>query len=379
MSKIIDTPLESLLGKVPDPKFPGQSIIEGGYVQSAQLENKQALCILQISPDDGPEMEELRQKVEILLLETDNIERATVVLTAEKPSGENEEKAREPRSQPDQKNLPLAPDVKHIIAVASGKGGVGKSTMALNLASSLAYMGYKTGLMDADIYGPSIPKLTGLSGQKPRGGAKDKDSPGKIEPLEAFGLKIMSIGFMVAEETPMIWRGPMVQSAIIQLLRDVNWGELDYLIVDMPPGTGDAQLTLAQKVPLSGAVIISTPQDIALIDARKGLAMFEKVGVPVLGLIENMSYFECPGCGERTEIFGHGGARKEAEALNLKFLGEIPLNAVIRKHSDNGRSLINDKDSEDFCTKFIECAGAMIDSLQERHKVSSRFPEIVIE
>jgi ATP-binding protein involved in chromosome partitioning len=226
------------------------------------------------------------------------------------------------------------PGVKAIIAVASGKGGVGKSTTALNLALGLRDLGLRVGLLDADIYGPSVPRLTGIN-EKPT-----LDDNRKMIPIERFGLSIMSIGFLVEEETAMIWRGPMVMSAITQMLRDVAWGTLDVLIVDMPPGTGDAQLTLAQNVPLTGAVIVSTPQDLALIDARRGLAMFTKVNVPVLGIIENMSYFQCPECGTRSDIFGHGGARHEAERLKVPFLGEVPLHMSIRAMSDAGTPVV---------------------------------------
>lgn len=226
------------------------------------------------------------------------------------------------------------PGVAAIIAVASGKGGVGKSTTALNLALGLRDLGLKVGLLDADIYGPSVPRLTGIN-EKPV-----LDDNRKMIPIERFGLSIMSIGFLVEEETAMIWRGPMVMSAITQMLRDVAWDTLDVLIVDMPPGTGDAQLTLAQNVPLKGAVIVSTPQDLALIDARRGLAMFTKVNVPVLGIIENMSYFQCPECGTRSDIFGHGGARHEAERLKVPFLGEVPLHMSIRAMSDAGTPVV---------------------------------------
>jgi ATP-binding protein involved in chromosome partitioning len=226
------------------------------------------------------------------------------------------------------------PGVKAVIAVASGKGGVGKSTTSLNVALGLRDLGLKVGLLDADIYGPSVPRLTGIS-EKPT-----LDDNKKMIPIERFGLSIMSIGFLVEEETAMIWRGPMVMSAITQMLRDVAWGQLDVLVVDMPPGTGDAQLTLAQNVPLKGAVIVSTPQDLALIDARRGLAMFTKVNVPVLGIIENMSYFQCPECGTRSDIFGHGGARHEAERLGVPFLGEVPLHMSIRAMSDAGTPVV---------------------------------------
>jgi ATP-binding protein involved in chromosome partitioning len=227
------------------------------------------------------------------------------------------------------------PGIAAIIAVASGKGGVGKSTTALNLALGLRDLGLRVGLLDADIYGPSVPRLTGIR-EKPQLNA-DK----KMIPITRFGLAIMSIGFLVEEDTAMIWRGPMVMSAITQMLRDVAWGNLDVLVVDMPPGTGDAQLTLAQNVPLKGAIIISTPQDLSLIDARRGLAMFKKVNVPVLGIVENMSYFQCPHCGTRSDIFGHGGARHEAENLGVPFLGEIPLHMSIRATSDAGTPVVD--------------------------------------
>ncbi|MCB1391962.1 MULTISPECIES: Mrp/NBP35 family ATP-binding protein [unclassified Nitrobacter] len=236
-------------------------------------------------------------------------------------------------------NSPMArqadiPGVAAVIAVASGKGGVGKSTTALNLALGLRDSGLRVGLLDADIYGPSIPRLTGIC-EKPQL-TDDK----KMAPIGRFGLAIMSVGFLIEEESAVIWRGPMVTSAIRQMLRDVAWGKLDVLVVDMPPGTGDAQLTLAQNVPLKGAVIISTPQDLSLIDARRGLAMFRKVNVPVLGIIENMSFFQCPHCGARSDIFGHGGARHEAERLGVPFLGEIPLHMSIRQTSDSGHPVV---------------------------------------
>jgi ATP-binding protein involved in chromosome partitioning len=229
---------------------------------------------------------------------------------------------------------PAVPGVGAIIAVASGKGGVGKSTTAVNLALGLRDLGLKVGMLDADIYGPSVPKLLAIRGKPEMLGGN------RLKPMEGYGLKVMSIGFLVEEETPMIWRGPMVMSALTQMLREVEWGTLDVMVVDMPPGTGDAQLTMAQQVPLRGAVIVSTPQDLALIDARRGIAMFNRVNVPVLGVVENMSFFVCPKCGERSDIFGHGGAEHEAQRQGVPFLGAVPLHMAIRETSDAGRPVV---------------------------------------
>lgn len=295
-------------------------------------------------------LEPMRLAAEKTVKEIPGVTGALVTLTAEKKGGRTSDDApppprpqarpqarpattpTPPRAAPAQRTAskPGIPGVGAIIAVASGKGGVGKSTTAVNIALGLQANGLKVGILDADIYGPSMPRLLGLSG-------RPETLEGRIlKPLENYGIKVMSIGFMVEEETPMIWRGPMVMSALTQMLREVAWGQLDVLVVDMPPGTGDAQLTMAQQVPLAGAVVVSTPQDLALIDARKGLAMFRKVDVPVLGIVENMSYFIAPDTGTRYDIFGHGGARKEAERLNVPFLGEVPLHMDIRAHSDEG-------------------------------------------
>ena len=250
------------------------------------------------------------------------------------------------------------PGIAAVIAVASGKGGVGKSTTALNLALGLRDLGLRVGLLDADIYGPSVPRLTGIR-EKPQ-----LNDDKKMIPISRFGLAIMSIGFLVEEETAMIWRGPMVMSAITQMLRDVAWGTLDVLVVDMPPGTGDAQLTLAQNVPLKGAVIVSTPQDLSLIDARRGLAMFRKVNVPVLGIIENMSYFQCPHCGTQSDIFGHGGARHEAERLGVPFLGEIPLHMSIRATSDSGTPVVESEPDGPHAAIYRAIGAKVRDQLQ---------------
>jgi ATP-binding protein involved in chromosome partitioning len=253
-----------------------------------------------------------------------------VVLTASRPAAAPPPAAA--RTPPGQGQM-LLPEVKAIIAVASGKGGVGKSTTAVNLAVALAADGLSVGLLDADIYGPSLPQMLGTR-EKPRAVGQ------RIIPVSRWGLKAMSIGFLVEEETPMIWRGPMVMGALEQMMGQVEWGPLDVMVVDMPPGTGDAQLTMSQRVPLAGAVIVSTPQDVALLDARRGVRMFQKVNVPILGLIENMSVFCCPNCGHRSEIFGHGGARREAERLGVPFLGEIPLLPVIRELADAGTPIV---------------------------------------
>jgi ATP-binding protein involved in chromosome partitioning len=252
----------------------------------------------------------------------------------------------------------LIPGVRHAVAVASGKGGVGKSTVAVNLAAALAGQGARVGLLDADVYGPSIPLMTGIDAQP--GLTPDR----RLAPFERFGVRIMSLGFLVERDVAVIWRGPMVMKALEQLLRDVHWGELDYLIVDMPPGTGDAQLTLSQRVRLAGAVIVTTPQDVALADARKGVAMFRKVDVPVLGIVENMSYFRCPHCSERTDVFGAGGGRAEAERLGVPFLGEIPLHAAIRAAGDSGEPVVAAAPSSPEAEALLEIAARIRTSLE---------------
>jgi ATP-binding protein involved in chromosome partitioning len=256
--------------------------------------------------------------------------------------------------------------------VASGKGGVGKSTTACNLALGLVSQGLKVGVLDADIYGPSMPKLFALKGRPQVKEART------LIPMQGYGAKVMSIGFLVEEDTPMIWRGPMVISALNQMLREVDWGELDVLVVDMPPGTGDAQLTMSQSVPLSGAVIVSTPQDLALIDARRGIAMFQRVSVPILGLVENMSYFLCPNCGTRSDIFGHGGARAEASRLGVPFLGEVPLHMDIRERSDAGRPVVATQPDSAHSRIYQRMAGDLWASLQGAGAVRAG-PRIVIE
>jgi ATP-binding protein involved in chromosome partitioning len=262
--------------------------------------------------------------------------------------------------------------IAHMIAVASGKGGVGKSTTAVNLALALQALGLKAGILDADIYGPSQPRLLGLAGRPQVAG-------GRLRPMDGYGLKVMSMGFLVDEGSPVIWRGPMVVSALMQMLRDVDWGELDVLVIDMPPGTGDVQLTIAQQVPLSGAIIVSTPQDLALIDARKGLNMFRKVDVPVLGIIENMSTFVCPKCGERTDIFGHGGAMREAERLGIPFLGGIPLQLAIRATSDAGLPIVATSPASPEALLYQEIAGKAWERLADGTLARADAPRLELE
>jgi ATP-binding protein involved in chromosome partitioning len=314
----------------------GKDVVSLGMVSGLAVRDGHIAFALEVPRARAAELEPLRKAAEQAVDALPGVLSVSAVLTAESAA----KAAPPPREHghahgaPAAAAKPLVPGVKTIVAVASGKGGVGKSTTAVNLALGFAANGLRVGILDADIYGPSMPRMLGISG-------KPNSRDGKIlEPMENYGIKCMSMGFLVAEDTPMIWRGPMVMSALNQMLRDVNWGELEILVVDLPPGTGDAQLTMAQQVPLAGAVIVSTPQDIALLDARKGLNMFRKVDVPVLGIIENMSYFSCPNCGHRSEIFGHGGARLEAERLGVEFLGEVPLDIVIRQTSDEGHPIV---------------------------------------
>jgi ATP-binding protein involved in chromosome partitioning len=322
----------------------GQSLSGSGRVADILIDGGKVIFAIGIDATEAAAMEPVRKAAESAVSGLPGVTQVLVGLTADKAPSSAAAQARQRAQRPTPGGAPPKPagipGVKQIIAVASGKGGVGKSTTTANLAVALAALGLRVGVLDADIYGPSVPKIFGITG-KPR-----LVSGRTLAPMEAYGLKIMSIGFLIDEETPMIWRGPMVISAITQMLREVAWGELDVLVVDMPPGTGDAQLTMAQQTPLAGAVIVSTPQDLALLDARRGVAMFRKVEVPILGIVENMSYFICPECGTRSDIFAHGGARHEAERLDVPFLGEVPLAMPIRETSDSGRPIVaSDPDS----------------------------------
>ena len=336
------------LAKVASPC--GVALTNANVLSPVSVTDGKVFFSINVDATEARAWESVRAQAEAAVRAIPGVTAAMIALTAERKPGATPPPAPQrpapgvqpvaAHKPPHSPASPMAkqaeiPGIAAVIAVASGKGGVGKSTTALNLALGLRDLGLRVGLLDADIYGPSVPRLTGIS-EKPQ-----LDDNRKMIPIQRFGLAIMSIGFLVEEDTAMIWRGPMVMSAITQMLRDVAWGTLDILVVDMPPGTGDAQLTLAQNVPLKGAVIISTPQDLSLIDARRGLAMFRKVNVPVLGIVENMSYFQCPHCGTKSDIFGHGGARHEAERLGVPFLGEIPLHMSIRATSDSGTPVVD--------------------------------------
>jgi ATP-binding protein involved in chromosome partitioning len=305
-----------------------KDVVALGMIQGLAVKDGHISFALEVAAEDGRTKEPLRLACEKAALALKGARSVTAVLTAHRPAARAHNHAPKPAAGAPERQGPNG--VKAVIAVASGKGGVGKSTVAVNLAIALHQLGRKVGLLDADIYGPSIPRMLGLKG-------KPTSKDGKIlQPMQAWGLKAMSIGSLISDDQPMIWRGPMVMTALTQLIYDVEWAPLDVLVVDMPPGTGDAQLTLAQRVPLAGCVIVSTPQDVALIDARKGLAMFKKTHVPVFGIVENMSTFVCPNCNHESHIFGHGGARETAAELGADFLGEIPLHIRVRETSDGG-------------------------------------------
>ncbi len=360
------------LAKVMSPR--GVALGNAGVLSAITVNDGKVFFSINVDAAEARAWENTRADAEAAVRAIPGVTVAMIALTAERKAGSPAPPAPHRHAQgvphvsshrpPQSPASPMSkqseiPGVAAVIAVASGKGGVGKSTTALNLALGLRDLGLRVGLLDADIYGPSVPRLTGIR-EKPQ-----LNDDKKMIPIVRFGLAIMSIGFLVEEDTAMIWRGPMVMSAITQMLRDVAWGTLDILVVDMPPGTGDAQLTLAQNVPLKGAVIISTPQDLSLIDARRGLAMFRKVNVPVLGIVENMSYFQCPHCGTRSDIFGHGGARHEAERLAVPFLGEIPLHMSIRATSDSGMPVVESEPDGPYAAIYRAIGAKVRDQLRD--------------
>jgi ATP-binding protein involved in chromosome partitioning len=354
------------LANVTDPAS-GKSVTEAGLIQGLVLRDGHVGFSVEVAAARGRTAEPLRKAAEDAVAALPGVLSVTAVLTAHSEAANARPAPPQGHAHPP-KSAGIE-GVNAVIAVASGKGGVGKSTVAVNLALGLAKLGLKVGLLDADIYGPSVPRLLAIT-------HKPESDGHKLKPIEKFGIKAMSIGFMVPEDSPMIWRGPMVQSALTQMMNDVSWAPLDVLVVDMPPGTGDAQLTIAQRVPLKGAVIVSTPQDIALIDARKGIAMFEKTQVPILGLIENMSVFICENCGHETHIFGHGGARAEAAKLNAPFLGEIPLVPRIRETSDGGTPVVASHPDSAEAKAFLAIAAQVAQKIAAPSRAA---PRIVVE
>jgi ATP-binding protein involved in chromosome partitioning len=353
---------------VKDPAT-GQDVVSSGMVGAISARDGMVQFGLAVPRERARAMEPLRAACEKAAAAVPGVISATVVLTAHRDVATDQGPARASRPPAGQGQQVLMPEVRRIVAVASGKGGVGKSTTAVNLAVALAQQGLRVGLLDADIYGPSLPLMLGSS-------EKPMTTGQRVIPIEIWGLKAMSIGFLVDPETAMIWRGPMVMGALEQMMGQVEWGALDIMVIDMPPGTGDAQLTISQRVALAGAVIVSTPQDVALIDARRGVKMFEKVNVPVLGLIENMSYFCCPECGHRSEIFGHGGAKAEAERMGTEFLGELPLKLSIREMADAGTPIVTAAPDSHEAASYRRIAARIWEKVEAPAKVG---PRIVME
>ncbi len=383
MAEVTEKDVLRALAGVADPDRK-KDIVSLGMVSGLTLKGGHVAFAIEVDAERGPHLEPLRKAAEKAVDALPGVLTVSAVLTAERNAhaGHGHEHGHEHghgqghehgHGHGHGEEAPLMPGVKTIIAVASGKGGVGKSTTAVNLALALKSLGLSVGMFDADIFGPSQPRMLGVSGAQPV--SIDGQN---MEPIEAYGLKVMSIGFLVPEDSPVVWRGPMVMGALEQMMRQVNWGELDVLVVDMPPGTGDTQLTMTQRVPLTGAVIVSTPQDIALLDARKGLNMFRQVNVPVLGIIENMSYYSCPNCGHEAHIFGHGGAKFEAVRLSTDFLGELPLDIVIRTTSDDGRPIVVSQPESPHAAAYKAIAAKVWDKVQLLQS-SKKAPKIVMQ
>ena len=373
MASVTKEQVLAALTDVLDPDS-GQNVVAGGLISGVVVRDGNVGFALEVDPAQGAAKEPLRKACETAVDRLPGVLSVTAVMTAERQaSGQadghshahgqghargdaqgGQAQAGASQAAP-QQGSELLPGVKSVIAIASGKGGVGKSTTAVNLATAMAAQNVRVGLLDCDIYGPSIPRMLNLSGQPELVGERT------LRPMANYGIKCMSIGFLVAEDTAMIWRGPMVMQALEQMMRDVDWGELDVLLCDLPPGTGDAQLTMAQRVPLTGAVIVSTPQDIALLDVTRGINMFQQVNVPIFGVVENMSYYVCPECGHRAEIFHHGGARETARRLGVDFLGEIPLHLDIRTTSDSGRPIVVTQPDSPHAASYRRIAAGLID------------------
>ena len=371
MASVTKEQVLAALTDVLDPDS-GQNVVAGGLISGVVVRDGNVGFALEVDPAQGAAKEPLRKACETAVDRLPGVLSVTAVMTAERQASGQADGHSHAHGQghargdaqggqggqaqaAPQQGSELLPGVKSVIAIASGKGGVGKSTTAVNLATAMAAQNVRVGLLDCDIYGPSIPRMLNLSGQPELVGERT------LRPMANYGIKCMSIGFLVAEDTAMIWRGPMVMQALEQMMRDVDWGELDVLLCDLPPGTGDAQLTMAQRVPLTGAVIVSTPQDIALLDVTRGINMFQQVNVPIFGVVENMSYYVCPECGYRAEIFHHGGARETARRLGVDFLGEIPLHLDIRTTSDSGHPIVVTQPDSPHAASYRRIAAGLID------------------
>lgn len=361
MSSVQEQQVLEALTQVMDPDL-HRNIVSLGFIKNMQIQGGEVSFTLELTTPACPVKEQLKQQSMDVVAAIPGVTKVQVQLTAQV------------RATQHKVATDLLPAVKNVIAVASGKGGVGKSTTAVNLAVALSQSGASVGILDADIYGPSLPRMLNIAGKPAQ-----SEATGKLLPPVAHGMKVMSMGFFMEEDTPVVWRGPMVGMAVEQLLRDVDWGELDYLVIDLPPGTGDAQLTLTQKVPITGVIIVSTPQDVALSDVKKGINMFKKVDVPILGIIENMSYFLCPSCGHRSEIFSHGGALREAVAAGMNFLGHIPLDTTICENADAGTPIVVALPDSPQTAVYRQIAAKVAAQVATRQFEAKQFPTIITE